>query len=312
MPVRFYQVGSFAVGNRLVDPEDRSVQSDPGRTNSLTSGHRACQGCGEALGARYTLDAAMRATSGRMVAVERDGMPGSVLHPVPRDIVADRLAALAVRQRSGRCYRCRSRPTGQGTSRRSCGRSSRRRRHLRHRPAGPLRRGRPQRGHPLRLLRQRGVHEHRRPAQRRHPAPQARDRNDSRPSARSPAAPSGRARTLPAHRPWPTSIPYVATASGGPTCTDLAGQGRARPRRSTAPATSTYWCRAPWAGVLPLATPSHWRGWRRRRASSLSWKPSSVRSPLCRVCADLSQSLTTYGGKSAFPPFRQQRKCRAA
>ena len=73
MPVRFYQVGSFAVGNRLVDPEDRSVQSDPGRTNSLTSGHRACQGCGEALGARYALDAAMRATSGRMVAVNATG-----------------------------------------------------------------------------------------------------------------------------------------------------------------------------------------------------------------------------------------------
>jgi len=73
MPVRFYQVGSFAVGNRLVDVKDRSVQSDPGRSNSLTSGHRACQGCGEALGARYALDAAMRATSGRMVAVNATG-----------------------------------------------------------------------------------------------------------------------------------------------------------------------------------------------------------------------------------------------
>ena len=34
------------------------------RSNTLTSGHRACQGCGEALGARYALDAAMRATGG--------------------------------------------------------------------------------------------------------------------------------------------------------------------------------------------------------------------------------------------------------
>ena len=50
---KFYQVGSFAVGNRLVDPRPRTVQSDRVRTNALTSGHRACQGCGEALGARF-------------------------------------------------------------------------------------------------------------------------------------------------------------------------------------------------------------------------------------------------------------------
>ena len=73
MAVRFYQVGSFAVGNRLVDVEHRTVQSDAERSNSLTSGHRACQGCGEALGARYALDAAMRATGGQMVAVNATG-----------------------------------------------------------------------------------------------------------------------------------------------------------------------------------------------------------------------------------------------
>ena len=72
-PVRFYQVGSFAVGNRLLDAADRSVQSDPERTNSLDSGHRACQGCGEALGARYALDAAMRATKGQLLAVNATG-----------------------------------------------------------------------------------------------------------------------------------------------------------------------------------------------------------------------------------------------
>ncbi|HLN15857.1 MAG TPA: thiamine pyrophosphate-dependent enzyme [Acidimicrobiales bacterium] len=72
-PVKFYQVGSFAVGNRLVDPTARTVQSDRERTNSLTSGHRACQGCGEALGARYALDAAMRAAGGRLVAVNATG-----------------------------------------------------------------------------------------------------------------------------------------------------------------------------------------------------------------------------------------------
>ena len=73
MAVRFYQVGSFAVGNRLANRSDRTVQSDSARANSLTSGHRACQGCGEALGARYALDAAMRSTGGQMVAVNATG-----------------------------------------------------------------------------------------------------------------------------------------------------------------------------------------------------------------------------------------------
>ncbi|MGD0313770.1 MAG: thiamine pyrophosphate-dependent enzyme [Acidimicrobiales bacterium] len=72
-PVRFYQVGSFAVGNRLLDDDDQTVQSDPQRNNSLDSGHRACRGCGEALGARYALDAAMRATRGQLVAVNATG-----------------------------------------------------------------------------------------------------------------------------------------------------------------------------------------------------------------------------------------------
>lgn len=71
--VRFYQVGSFAVGNRLLPESDRSVQSDPHRSNAINSGHRACQGCGEALGARYALDAAMRATGDQLVVVNATG-----------------------------------------------------------------------------------------------------------------------------------------------------------------------------------------------------------------------------------------------
>jgi pyruvate ferredoxin oxidoreductase beta subunit len=71
--IKFYQTGSFVVGNRLLDPDQRSVQADMHRTNSLNSGHRACQGCGEALGARYALDAAMRATDNQMVAVNATG-----------------------------------------------------------------------------------------------------------------------------------------------------------------------------------------------------------------------------------------------
>jgi pyruvate ferredoxin oxidoreductase beta subunit len=72
-PVKFFQVGSFAVGNRLLGEGDRSVQASQERPNSLTSGHRACQGCGEALGARYVLDSALRATDGRVIAANATG-----------------------------------------------------------------------------------------------------------------------------------------------------------------------------------------------------------------------------------------------
>src|SRR6266567_8050847 len=71
--IKFYQTGSFAVGNRLLDLELRSVQADSERANSLTCGHRACQGCGEALGARYAIDAAMRATGNQLIAVNATG-----------------------------------------------------------------------------------------------------------------------------------------------------------------------------------------------------------------------------------------------
>lgn len=72
-PVRFYQTGTFTVGNRLLAPEQRSVQASPDRSNALNSGHRACQGCGEALGARYAIDAAMRATGNRLIAANATG-----------------------------------------------------------------------------------------------------------------------------------------------------------------------------------------------------------------------------------------------
>ncbi len=67
------QTGTLAVGNRLLDPERRTVQASRHRPNSLTSGHRACQGCGEALGARYVVDAAIAATGGRLVTVNATG-----------------------------------------------------------------------------------------------------------------------------------------------------------------------------------------------------------------------------------------------
>ena len=71
--IKFYQTGTYTVGNRLLSEAERSVQSKMERTNSINSGHRACQGCGEALGARYAIDAAMRATGNRLIAANATG-----------------------------------------------------------------------------------------------------------------------------------------------------------------------------------------------------------------------------------------------
>ncbi|MGW8268926.1 MAG: thiamine pyrophosphate-dependent enzyme [Burkholderiales bacterium] len=72
-PVKFYQTGTFTVGNRLLPPDVRTVQSTQRRTNSLNSGHRACQGCGEALGARFAMDAAMEASERKLIAANATG-----------------------------------------------------------------------------------------------------------------------------------------------------------------------------------------------------------------------------------------------
>jgi pyruvate ferredoxin oxidoreductase beta subunit len=81
--VRFYQTGTLTAGNRLLDPGSRTVQASVDRSNALTSGHRACQGCGEALAARWVLDAAMRATSGRLIAVNATGCLEVFTTPYP-------------------------------------------------------------------------------------------------------------------------------------------------------------------------------------------------------------------------------------
>ena len=81
--IKFYQTGTFTVGNRLLDESDRTVQSGTDRTNSLDSGHRACQGCGEALGARYAIDAAMRATHNKLIVVNATGCLEVFSSPYP-------------------------------------------------------------------------------------------------------------------------------------------------------------------------------------------------------------------------------------
>ena len=82
-PVKFYQTGTFTVGNRLLNPEDRSVQSRQNRSNAINSGHRACQGCGEALGARYALDAALEATDSQLIAANATGCLEVFTTPYP-------------------------------------------------------------------------------------------------------------------------------------------------------------------------------------------------------------------------------------
>ena len=81
--LKFYQKGTLTVGNRLIDEAARTVQASRARANSLTSGHRACQGCGEALGARYAIDAAMRATEGKLIAVNATGCLEVFTTPYP-------------------------------------------------------------------------------------------------------------------------------------------------------------------------------------------------------------------------------------
>jgi len=72
-PVKFYQTGTLTVGNRLLAQDERSVQANQMRSNSINSGHRACQGCGEALGARYAIDAAMAESNGQLIAANATG-----------------------------------------------------------------------------------------------------------------------------------------------------------------------------------------------------------------------------------------------
>ncbi len=81
--LKFYQKGTHTVGNRLISEAERNVQASIERSNSLTCGHRACQGCGEALGARYAIDAAMRAANNQLIAVNATGCLEVFTTPYP-------------------------------------------------------------------------------------------------------------------------------------------------------------------------------------------------------------------------------------
>ena len=187
-------------------PQDqRSVQADMRRTNSLNSGPPRLPGLRR--GARRALcdrrgDAGDGQPADRR---QRDRMPRGVLHALSRDVVADPVDPLAVRQRRrGRLGRRRG-AAALGPPRRARHRARRRRRHHRHRLRLPVRHVRAQRRRALHLLRQRGVHEHRRAALERDAAGRAhRDHAGGRAASR--ATSSAPARTCRGSR-WRTAFP---------------------------------------------------------------------------------------------------------
>jgi pyruvate ferredoxin oxidoreductase beta subunit len=71
--IPFMQTGALAVGGRLLDEDERSVQAWQDRPSTLTHGHRACQGCAEALAARWVLDTAMEVTGGKLMVANATG-----------------------------------------------------------------------------------------------------------------------------------------------------------------------------------------------------------------------------------------------
>ena len=140
------------------------------RDEFFTSGHRACQGCGEALAVRLVCkaigkDAIIAHATGCMEIVS-SGMPQtSWMHPwihvafENTSAVASGVeAALKILERKGKLAGRHAQGGGHGG----------RRRHQRHRPPVSLRG--PGAGHQLhlRLLGQRSLHEHRHPALQRH------------------------------------------------------------------------------------------------------------------------------------------------
>ena len=145
------------------------VRNEAG-TPPLRGGHSLCQGCGIPMVVRTVLDSietpvvVVSATGCLEVATTR--FPTTAWN-VPWVHVAFENAA-AVASGVEAAYRAlrqaRRAAAGRAADVR---RLRRRRRHLRHRPAGALRRARARPPLHLRLLRQRGVHEHRRPAFRR-------------------------------------------------------------------------------------------------------------------------------------------------
>ena len=84
-PVRFFQVGSFAVGNRLLPPGDRTVQSDADRTQlASTRAIVPARAAAKPSEPATRLDAAMRATGGQLIVVNATGCLEVFSTPYPQ------------------------------------------------------------------------------------------------------------------------------------------------------------------------------------------------------------------------------------
>ena len=91
--VKFYQTGTFTVGNRLLAPEQRTVQASIERNNSLNSGHRACQGRAREERIRGSERVAFNVQ--RPVGAARQCLPKNLLHAGRAGGTGDHLAAVA-------------------------------------------------------------------------------------------------------------------------------------------------------------------------------------------------------------------------
>ena len=140
-----------------------------GEDRLLLPGHSACAGCGPAINIRHVLGGLASASAGL---ADGSGDPGLVLDDhrgcLAGQCVQGRRSPDSLRLGGGGSIGDQGGPAASRPRRHERGRLGRRRRHLRHRILGCLRRRRAKRGHHLRPQRQRGVHEHRRAEIRRH------------------------------------------------------------------------------------------------------------------------------------------------
>jgi pyruvate ferredoxin oxidoreductase beta subunit len=276
-PVHFYQTGTFTVGNRLLAEEERSVQSDMQRTNSLNSGHRACQGCGEALGARYAIDAAMNAARGRLIAANATGCLEVFSTPYPETswqipwihslfgntaaVATGIAAAIKIKKQKGQGKDVRVVAQGGdgGTTDIGFGCLS-----------GMFERN----DDVLYICYDNGGYMNT-GVQRSSATPPAARTATTMPLGPEPGNASARASSS-RPSPWRTRFP-TSPPPPWPTCA-TSNTRSPRPWACAARATSTSWCPARWAGARPRRTPSAWRGWPRKPASSRCSKPSMARS----------------------------------
>ena len=295
--LKLYQIGTFAAGNRLLDPDDRSVQADPGRANSITSGHRACQGCGEALGARFVLDAAMRAAGGEIVIANATGCLEVFSTPYPESAwqlawvhslfgnvaaVATGIAA-ALKAQGREHVRVVAQAGDGGTVDIGLGCLS----GMFERNDDVLFVCYDNQGYMNTGVQRSGATP---PG-----CPHRQHQAGRRPSR---ATSSARARTCPGS-PWPTRSP-TSRRPPWPTCATSSGRWRRRCRCAVR-ATCTCWCRARWAGRRPPRTPSAWPASPRRAGCSRCSRPSTGWSRPRRRSASACRSRTTSRSRAASP-----------